>query len=211
MNTDYDAERHKMVEQQIARRGLHDPRLLAAFERVPRHLFVPVDERHLAYADSALPIGLEQTISQPYIVALMTDLLCLVGDERVLEVGTGTGYQAAILSLMAEEVHTIEFVPALAARAMGLLEEYPNVHCHVGDGSLGWLGAAPYDGVLVTASAPKAPQPLLDQLKDGGRLVLPVGGEGYQMLEIWTRRGEKYDRKSEIGVAFVLLRGEHGW
>lgn len=200
-----------MVKQQIAGRGLNDLRLLSAFESVPRHLFVPEEEIDLAYMDGALPIGCGQTISQPFIVAYMTDLLQLTGEERVLEVGTGTGYQAAILSHLAKEVHTIELIPSLAERAQKMLADYKNIHCHVGDGSLGWPAAAPYDGILVTAAAPKAPQSLLVQLKESGKLVLPVGGEGYQMLEVWTRRGQEFDRKSETGVAFVLLRGKHGW
>ena len=200
-----------MIETQIVGRGLHDPRLLAAFEIVPRHLFVLEQDRHLAYADGPLPIGFEQTISQPYIVALMTDLLQMKGDERVLEVGTGSGYQAAILAHMAKEVHTIEFVPELAARAEGLLSDYSNVFCHLSDGSLGWQEAAPYDAIIVTAGAPKTPQDLLNQLKDGGRLVIPVGTRGYQVLEVWTRHGDNFDRDEVIEVAFVPLRGKHGW
>lgn len=200
-----------MIETQIVGRGLHDPRLLAAFEIVPRHLFVLEQDRHLAYADGPIPIGFEQTISQPYIVALMTNLLQLKGVERVLEVGTGSGYQAAILAHMAKEVHTIEFVPQLAARAKGLLSDYSNVFCHLSDGSLGWQEAAPYDGIIVTAAAPKTPQDLLDQLKDGGRLVIPVGTRGYQVLEVWTRHGDNFDCNEVIEVAFVPLRGKHGW
>jgi protein-L-isoaspartate(D-aspartate) O-methyltransferase len=207
----YAQERRLMVEKQIQRRGLYDPRLLAAFESVPRHLFVPEGDRHLAYADGPLPIGHAQTISQPYIVAMMTDLLHLTGDERVLEVGTGSGYQAAILAQLAREVHTIEYVSALAAQAEKLLSGYPNVICHKGDGSLGWPESAPYDGIIVTAAAPKAPQPLLEQLTDGGRMVLPVGGQGYQALEAWTRRAGEFECHEEIGVAFVLLRGKYGW
>ncbi len=209
--SDFSAERHQMVSQQIEGRGLHDPRLLQALESVPRHLFVPAQEQFLAYADNALPIGLGQTISQPYIVALMTDLLNLNGYERVLEVGTGTGYQAAILSYMAREVHTIEVIEELAVDAKARLHKYVNVHCHTGDGSLGWPEAAPYAGILVTAAAPSAPQVLLDQLSDGANLVLPVGGEGYQILEVWHREGDQFHRRAEIGVAFVLLRGKHGW
>jgi len=207
----FDEDRRQMVKTQIMRRGLLEPCLLAAFERVPRHLFVPESERHLAYADGPLPIGFGQTISQPFIVALMTDLLNLKGEERVLEVGTGSGYQAAILSHLAKEVHTIEFVPQLAARAKKLLAEYPNVHCHTGDGSLGWPEAAPYEGIIVTAAAPNAPRALLDQLKDMGRLVIPVGGTGYQVLQLWTKRGDEFDCREEVGVAFVPLRGKHGW
>ena len=200
-----------MVEKQIVRRGLGDPRLLAAFESVPRHLFVLEGDRYLAYADGPLPIGFEQTISQPYIVALMTTLMQLNGNERVLEVGTGSGYQAAILAHMAHEVHTIEFIPELAARAKHLLSTYPNVFCHVGDGSLGWQEAAPYDAIIVTAAAPKTPQTLLDQLKDGGRLVIPVGKRGYQALEVWTRHGNEFDCDEMIEVAFVPLLGKYGW
>jgi protein-L-isoaspartate(D-aspartate) O-methyltransferase len=209
--SDFANERKHMVETQIMRRGLLDPRLLAAFEAVPRHLFVPESERYLAYGDGPLPIGAGQTISQPYIVALMTHLLELAGDERVLEVGTGSGYQSAILSHLAREVHTIEFVPELAERARKLLAEYPNVYPHVGDGSLGWPEAAPYDGIIVTAAAPRAPQALLDQLNDGSHLVIPIGGHGYQELEVWTRCMDEFDRRSEINVAFVPLRGKEGW
>lgn len=208
---DFADERRRMVEEQIIRRGLLEPRLLAAFEAAPRHLFVPKDDRHLAYADGPLPIGFGQTISQPYIAALMTDLLQLKGEECVLEVGTGSGYQAAILSHMAMEIHTIEFVPELAAQAQQMLSKHSNVFCHVGDGSMGWPDAAPYDGIIVTAAAPEAPRTLLDQLKDGGRMVLPVGRREYQVLEVWTRRGDEFDCRVEAGVAFVPLRGKYGW
>ncbi len=200
-----------MVEEQIMQRGLREPRLLAAFERVPRHLFVRECDRVLAYDDSPLPIGFGQTISQPYIVALMTDLLRLQGSERVLEVGTGSGYQAAILSCLAKEVHTVEFLPQLAARAERILSEYPNVFCHMGDGSLGWPQAAPYVGILVTAAAPDIPMTLLDQLEDSGRLVIPIGEPGNQVLEVWVRCGEEFDCRREVRVAFVPLRGKHGW
>ena len=211
MKDQFEIDRRYMVERQIAERGLRDSRLLAAFGSVPRHLFVLEEDRHLAYADGPLPIGFGQTISQPYIVALMTNLLQLNGDERVLEVGTGSGYQAAILAHMSQEVHTIEFVPELAARAKRSLSEYPNVFCHFGDGSLGWGEAAPYDAIIVTAAAPKTPQDLLGQLKDGGRLVIPVGKRGYQVLEVWTRHGDDFDCDEMIEVAFVPLRGKHGW
>jgi protein-L-isoaspartate(D-aspartate) O-methyltransferase len=211
MKEQFEVDRHNMVEKQIVGRGLRDPRLLAAFESVPRHLFVREEDRYLAYADGPLPIGFEQTISQPYIVALMTDLLQLVGDERVLEVGTGSGYQAAILAQMAREVHTIEFLSELAVRAKRLLSEYPNVFCHIGDGSLGWQEAAPYDAITVTAAAPKTPQPLLNQLKDGGRLVIPVARKSYQVLDVWTRHGDAFDCDEVIQVAFVPLRGKYGW
>jgi len=143
----------------------------------------------------------------------MTHLLELTGRERVLEVGTGSGYQAAILSRLAAEVHTVEIVPELFAQAERTLNELgcANVHSHLADGSLGWTAAAPYDGILVTAAAPSAPRALLDQLAEGGRLVLPVGGLGYQELEIWRKENEEFKRKSSLGVAFVPLRGEYGW
>jgi protein-L-isoaspartate(D-aspartate) O-methyltransferase len=211
MKDQFEIDRHNMVEKQIVGRGLRDPRLLAAFESVPRHLFVLEEDRYYTYMDAPLPIGLDQTISQPYVVALMTSLLQLTGDERVLEVGTGSGYQAAILAHMTHEVHTIEFLPELAARAKRLLSDYPNVFCHLGDGSLGWQEAAPYDAIIVTAAAPKTPQPLLNQLKDDGRLVIPVGKRGYQTLEVWTRHGSEFDCDEMIEVAFVPLRGKYGW
>ena len=209
----YERERKQMVKDQIERRGLHEKRLLTALETVPRHLFVPEEYRYAAYEDGPLPIGFGQTISQPYIVALMTYFLSLKGNERVLEVGTGSGYQAAILGMMAEEVHTIEFIPELATQADKLLGELgmDNVHVHFGDGSLGWPEFAAYQGILVAAAAPQAPKALLNQLEDGGRLVLPVGSRGMQILEIWERNGDKFDSKTETAVAFVPLRGEQGW
>ncbi len=209
----FERARKRMVKEQIVRRGLRDERLLGAFESLPRHLFVPEEYRYSAYDDSPLPIGFSQTISQPYIVALMTDLLKLEGNERVLEIGTGSGYQAAILGMMADEVHTIEYLPELANNADKLLKDlgFDNVHVHVGDGSLGWPEAAPFQGILVAAAAPQAPKTLLDQLDDGGRLILPVGGKGMQNLEIWERVGDEYKSKIETAVAFVPLRGEEGW
>lgn len=209
----YELDRVEMVKRQIAGRELRDPRLLAAFESVPRHLFVPEEYRHHAYADGPLPIGYGQTISQPYIVAFMTYLLELTGKERVLEVGTGSGYQAAILSRLAAEVHTLEIVPELAAQAERTLSALgcANVRCRIADGSLGWTAAAPYDGILVTAAAPSAPETLLSQLAQGGRMVLPVGGRGYQELEVWQNVNGEFKRRPSLGVAFVPLRGEYGW
>ena len=202
-----------MVEEQIAQRGLRDPRILTAFEEVPRHLFVPVKARSMAYEDIPLAIGRGQTISQPYIVALMTSLLDLTGPERVLEVGTGSGYQAAILSRLAAEVHTIEILPELAASAENLLNKlkYTNVHVHVGDGSLGWPAAAPYRAIIVAASSPGVPDPLCDQLSDKGRLVLPVEANRVQLLKVFTRRGEKFVEEVITAVAFVPLLGKYGW
>lgn len=214
MNDDeYRIARTNMVQKQIAARGVLDPTLLAVFESVPRHRFVPDDELAWAYADGPLPIGHGQTISQPYIVALMTELLQVKSSHHVLEVGTGSGYQAAILGRLANEVETIEVLPDLADRAAGTLADlgYTNVHVHCGDGSLGWPQGSPYDGVLVAAAAPEAPKPLLDQLKDGGRLVIPVGDRGYQQLEVWLRKGEEFERQVNLAVAFVPLRGKYGW
>jgi protein-L-isoaspartate(D-aspartate) O-methyltransferase len=206
-------QRKAMLADQIVARGIRDPLLLDALQEVPRHFFVPVEYAHLAYADGPLPIGDGQTISQPYIVALMTELLKLTGEENVLEVGTGSGYQAAILARLARIVHTIERYPDLAERAERLLLSIgtTNVQVHVGDGSLGLPKYAPYDAIIVTAAAPKAPQPLLDQLAPGGRLVIPVGSSGAQDLQSWMRQGDDFDHDSVLPVAFVPLRGEHGW
>lgn len=202
-----------MVAEQIARRGLMDERLLCAFEKVPRHLFVSKVQRYRAYDDRPLTIGYGQTISQPYIVALMTDLLKLKGNERVLDVGTGSGYQAAILSHMVNEVHSIEVIPELYNKARKLLEELElqNVYCHLGDGSTGWQGAAPFGGIVVAAAAPETPQSLLNQLEEGGRLVVPVGGQGIQQLELWQRDAGVFKHQVITGVAFVPLRGQEGW
>ncbi len=208
----YAEQRRRMVRDQIAARGIADLRVLAALECVPRHLFVDADLWGEAYEDHPLPIGEGQTISQPYIVALMTSLLRLAGRERVLEVGAGSGYQAAILGELAREVHTIEFRPTLAARAAATLHGlgYANIHLHTGDGSRGWPPAAPYNAIVVAAYAPRVPQPLIDQLANGGRMVLPVGERGFQMLEVWERVGAGMHRHPSIPVAFVPLVGEHG-
>lgn len=205
--------RKHMVEDQLVARGVLDPRLLTAMDSVPRHLFIPADDLPWAYADGPLPIGHGQTISQPYIVALMTELLHVETRHRVLEVGTGSGYQAAVLGLLAADVHTVEVVPELATQATRILNDlcYDNVYVHTGDGSLGWPEAAPFDGILVAAAAPSAPQPLLDQLADEGRLVIPVGGRGYQHLEVWIRTGQDFKCQDNLAVAFVPLRGVHGW
>lgn len=209
----YLEERRKMVSGQLETRGIRDARVLEAMERVPRHQFVPQAYRHMAYADGPLPIGEGQTISQPYMVALMSSLLELQGSEIVLEVGTGSGYQAAVLSLLAKQVYTIERHPPLVEKARRLFASLniDNVTVVQGDGSLGHAAQAPYQGILVTAAAPKVPQPLFDQLDDGGRLVLPVGGVMGQTLVVWTREGQSFDSHSVAPVAFVPLRGEHGW
>lgn len=210
---DYQKERIKMVNRQLQSRDIHDPRVLEAFLKVPRHLFIPEEYRSMAYHDGPLPIGTGQTISQPYIVALMTQLLELKGDEKVLEVGTGSGYQAAILGLLAREVHTIERHKDLAKKAGEILKKlnYKNIHIHVGDGTLGLPELAPFDRVIVTAAAPDTPQTLLDQLIDGGKLVIPVGSRGGQYLLRWSRTGKDFHKERIAPVAFVPLIGEHGW
>jgi protein-L-isoaspartate(D-aspartate) O-methyltransferase len=215
METDdlYQEDRCQMVKKQIVGRNIHNRRLLEVMQQVPRHLFVPEDVRHLAYRDGPLPIGDGQTISQPYIVALMTVLLKLEGDENVLEIGTGSGYQAAILSQLAKTVHTVERHPRLATRASHTLQElgYTNVFVHQGDGSLGWPEAAPYDAIMITAAAPAVPPPLLQQLGEEGRLVLPIGNRFNQDLQRWQRVGTRYQPESFLPVAFVPLLGVHGW
>jgi len=210
---EFAQERERMITGQLKSRGIKDPRVLAAFDEIPRHLFCLENERISAYRDFPQPIGYNQTISQPYVVALMTECLRLTGTERVLEVGTGSGYQAAILSCLAAEVHTIEIIPELAETSHKPIDllNISNIHFHIGDGSLGFQGAAPYDGILVSAAAPKVPRPLMDQLIDGGRLILPVGTRGYQQLELWQRIGDSYNSHVIIPVAFVPLRGKFGW
>lgn len=202
-----------MVDGQIAIRGITSPGVLRAFLEVPRHLFVPKIQQAHAYQDSPLPIGLGQTISQPYIAAYMTDLLQLTGTERVLEIGTGSGYQAAILGKLAGEVHTIERHPSLANKAARLLQSlgYENIRVHEGDGTQGLPEFAPYQAIMVTAAAPEVPSPLLDQLGDGGLLVMPVGGRSGQVLLLYRRKGNEFLREDLAPVAFVPLIGEHGW
>jgi len=212
--TAYLIERKRMVEDQLVWRGIHDPRLLEAMRSVPRHCFVPEEYRDMAYSDGPLPIGTGQTISQPYIVALMSESVALKGSEKVLEVGTGSGYQAAILGFLAREVHTIERHISLAEQARLVLEElgYKNITVHTGDGSKGLPDHAPYQAIVVTASAPKVPKPLLDQLDEGGCLILPVGDRwGGQTLQLWERHGAKFEYEAILPVAFVPLRGEYGW
>lgn len=201
-----------MVARQLRGSGISNPRVLEAFESIPRHLFVPEESREWAYEDHPLPIGFQQTISQPYIVAYMTQILDLAGTERVLEVGTGSGYLAAILSALALEVHTIELIPALAERAETTLTSLgiTNVIVHIGDGSQGWIESAPYDAIIVSAAAPRVPKSLLNQLADHGRMILPVGGGGYQELELWRRDGESFSHETLLSVAFVPLRGKEG-
>ncbi len=205
--------RANMVEYQLRRRGIKDERVLQAFLKVPRHKFVrPQDVWH-AYEDYPLAIGYGQTISQPYMVAIMTELLELKGDERVLEIGTGSGYQAAILAELAKEVFTIERIPELARKAETVLQElgYTNVKVVFGDGSKGLPEYAPYDAIVVTAAAPRPPQPLLEQLKDRGRLVIPVGTRRLQDLLRITRVGNEFKMENFGPCLFVPLIGEAGW
>lgn len=202
-------ERERMVTEQIASRGVRDPLTLAALRKVPRHLFVPQAQRSEAYDDHPLSIGHAQTISQPYIVAFMTEQLGLRGGETVLEVGTGSGYQAAVLAEIAAQVFTIEIVPPLGEEARARLAElgYRNVTVRVGDGYQGWTEAAPFDAIVVTAAAPRIPEPLRQQLKDGGRLVIPVG-EDDQEIVIVTRRGSGFEERRVLPVRFVPMTGE---
>jgi protein-L-isoaspartate(D-aspartate) O-methyltransferase len=212
MLDDFLDERKHMVERQLHARGIHDARVLATFEAIPRHLFVPEESRQWAYEDRPHRIGFGQTISQPFIVAYMTQALKLTGTERVLEIGTGSGYQAAILSQLVTEVHTVELISALAERAAKTLTELniKNVCLHTADGSLGWSESAPYDAIIVTAAAPRVPKSLLDQLADHGRMILPVGISGFQELEFWQRAGDSFSHKILLAVAFVPLRGKEG-
>jgi protein-L-isoaspartate(D-aspartate) O-methyltransferase len=202
-----------MVDEQLRARDIRDRRVLQAMGSVPRHRFVPDDVVHLAYGDCPLPIGRRQTISQPYIVALMSELLELRGPETVLEVGTGSGYQAAVLARLAGHVVSLERIGELAEAARQVLQSLgvTNVEVVVTDGSRGFPPRAPYQGILVAAAAPQVPRPLLEQLDDGGRLVAPVGGIEGQVLECWTRRGDRFEHLRSAPVSFVPLLGEHGW
>jgi protein-L-isoaspartate(D-aspartate) O-methyltransferase len=206
--------RERMVADQLRARGITDPRVLTAMGRVPRHRFVEEALAARAYGDYPLPIGEKQTISQPYMVALMTQALELAGGERVLEVGTGSGYQTAILAELAGKVYSIERIRSLADRARAMLEElgYYNVLIRVGDGTLGWREESPFDAILVTAAAPEVPAPLVEQLKPGGRLVIPVGGSTAQVLKCLVKEADGPVRESElVGCVFVKLVGEQGW
>lgn len=208
-----ERQRERMVTEQLLGRGIRDERVLAAFRKVPRHRFLPREHEAQAYADHPLPIGGGQTISQPYIVALMTELLALQGHERVLEIGTGSGYQTAILAELALEVFSVERLPELVSAAAARLEElgYLNVHVHCANGSLGWSEQSPYDGIVVTAGAPGVPEPLVKELAEGGRLVLPVGPpQGQVLVQAQKIHGEVRTREITSCV-FVPLIGERGW
>jgi protein-L-isoaspartate(D-aspartate) O-methyltransferase len=206
-------ERERMVEEQVAARGVSDPRVLAAMRRVPRHLFVEEALRDRAYADHPLPIGDGQTISQPFMVGRMTELLRLDGTEKVLEIGTGSGYQAAVLGELCARVCTIERIPRLARRARDLLERlgYSNVWVRVANGTLGWPDEAPFDRILVTAGGPHVPPPLFEQLAEGGLMVMPVGEATTQVLQVIDKRGGEMHTTEHSGCVFVKLVGKYAW
>jgi protein-L-isoaspartate(D-aspartate) O-methyltransferase len=213
MMIDDERARLKMVDEQIAARGIKDRRVLSAMGRVPRHLFVEEALRDSAYGDHALPIGEQQTISQPYMVALMTETLALKGSERVLEIGTGSGYQTAVLAELAAQVYSVERIDSLAAKARRLLASlgYRNVQIKVFDGTYGWKEVAPFDAILVTAGSPEIPMPLTEQLKEGGRMVIPVGERTAQVLKKVTKTSAGIEVTALTGCVFVPLIGGHGW
>ncbi len=210
---DFPKARLKMVEEQIVSREIKDPRVIAAMKKVPRHLFVEEALQGQAYSDHPLPIGEKQTISQPYMVALMTEALVLKGKERVLEIGAGSGYQTAILAELAERVFSIERIRSLAIKARQLLYDlgFFNVEIKIFDGTHGWMEEAPFDAIIVTAGAPDIPQPLLDQLAIDGRLVIPVGDAYAQDLMRMTKTKEGIKKEDLGGCRFVKLIGKYGW
>lgn len=213
MSDPFEDERRRMVNDQIRGRGIRDSRVLEAFYTVPRHVFVPLGLRDSAYRDSPLPIGEKQTISQPYMVASMTEAAAIKPTDRVLEIGTGSGYQTAILAELAELVFTIERIAELSKRAREILSklDYTNIHFRTGDGTLGWESEAPFDAIIVTAGAPRIPPPLTDQLSSGGRLVIPVEEELSQVLYVVTRADAELHKERRERCTFVPLIGEHGW
>lgn len=210
---EFEFARHEMVAHQIRDRGIHSPRVLHAMQSVERHHFIPHEYVARAYADEPLPIGEGQTISQPFMVAVMADALSLEGHERVLEIGAGSGYQAAVISLLAREVLAVEAQPLLVTSARERLSRlgYHNVRIEEGDGSLGWPSGAPYDAILVTAAAPSLPPPLVQQLAEGGRLVVPVGSADQQELLRIVKRGQTISKQSLNACRFVPLLGRYGW
>ena len=205
----YQVKRNEMVQQQILARDIKDENVVSAMRSVPRHEFVSSNYRDLAYQDSPLPIGYEQTISQPYIVAYMTEILKLAENDTVLEIGTGSGYQAAVLSEIASHVYSIEIIDELGVKAAKTLEKLglKNITVKIGDGYKGWPENAPFNAIILTAAPPKIPNPLLDQLKEGGRLIAPVGNE-FQELILIIKKGKKIKRKRLIPVRFVPMTGE---
>lgn len=210
----FSIARRRMVEDQVVARGVSDPRVIDAMLQVPRHKFVEEALASQAYQDAPLPIGERQTISQPYMVAVMSEALALDGTEKVLEVGTGSGYQAAVLALLADRVFSLERIPALARRARKALDScgYSKVNIRLADGTLGWQEMAPFDAIIVTAGAPDVPRDYLDQLAVGGRLVIPVGDRMSQVLMRITRTSEdEFKEEQLLGCRFVPLVGNHGW
>ena len=209
---EYRGSRRRLLEA-LQSAGIRDLAVLRAFDQTARHLFVPTGVRHRAYEDSALPIGNGQTISQPSVHARYLQELALTGKERVLEIGTGSGYQTVLLSHLAEQVFSIERVPALLDRAREVIQKLGvrNVSLLMGDGTLGWRDYAPYDAILVSAASPDVPSPLVQQLAQGGRMLIPLGGRDEQMLTICTRRGDQVDRRDIAPVRFVPLLGTYGW
>lgn len=210
---DFDKARENMVERQLMARGISSPRVLDAMRSVLRHLFVEEALQDGAYEDYPIPIGEGQTISQPYMVALMTELLELNKESVVLEIGTGSGYQAAILAQLANQVYTVERIAKLATKARMVFDrlKYYNIQVHVGDGTLGWKEHAPYDGIIVTAGAPSVPESLIEQLADNGKLVIPVGNRFSQVLQVMTKQGDRLDTKTSCHCVFVKLIGKDGW
>jgi protein-L-isoaspartate(D-aspartate) O-methyltransferase len=210
---DYQKIREAMVETQLVPRGIRDRAVLDAMRIVPRHHFVDATEQHMAYDDMALPIGEGQTISQPYMVAVMTELLALTGMERVLEIGTGSGYQAAILAQLAREVFTVERIASLAEKAIQRFRNlsYPNVHVKIGDGTLGWPEKAPFDRIIITAASPKIPDPLKEQISENGIIVIPVGSRYSQQLLRITNTKSGFEEEYHTPCVFVPLIGKHGW
>jgi protein-L-isoaspartate(D-aspartate) O-methyltransferase len=204
---DFAAQRQRMVEQQLKPRGIKDDRVLAAMAKIPREEFVPADQRCAAYEDGPLPIGLDQTISQPYIVAFMTEQLRLKSSDRLLEIGTGSGYQAAVLAELVADVYTIEIVEPLAKTAGATLQRlgYKNVHLRVGDGYQGWPEEAPFDAIIVTCAPDKVPEPLVDQLKDDGRMVIPVGEQFAQQLYLLEKKNGQLKESVTLPVRFVPM------
>jgi protein-L-isoaspartate(D-aspartate) O-methyltransferase len=210
----HSSKRQYMVDTQIIPRGIKNLRVIEAMRKVPRHLFLDEALWPQAYEDHPLPIGEKQTISQPYIVAFMTEALGLTGKEKVLEIGSGSGYQTAILAELAEQVYTIERIPAIAKRARKLFDQlqYRNIIITIVDGTSGWKEHSPYDGIIVTAASPSTPRPLLEQLATGGRLVIPIGDEFNQELMVYEKEdGNEFKEENYGGCRFVKLVGEHGW
>jgi len=210
---DYHLTREKMVKTQLIPRGINDKRVLEAMGKIPRNRFIEDALKGEAYNDHPLPIGHKQTISQPYIVALMTEALELTGNERTLEIGTGSGYQTAILAELSEKVYTVERIRSLLVKSRNILAElgYNNILFKAFDGTLGWKEYEPYDAIMVTAGAPNVPQPLLEQLSEGGRLIIPVGNRFSQELIKMTKKRGRYIQKNLGGCRFVDLIGVHGW